>query len=157
MRSSLARAIVAVQMFGLAGCVSKPFVRTDGPVRERDVSVALVSQSCDRESDPNWSYADMLGLDVKLSVANSGAAAVTFDPAQTALTAGGRSERPRRSDSAAAIPPGASKTFVVHFLERNGDLACNVPMALSLDRAVTRDGAPVTFQPISFLASNDDI
>jgi len=157
MRNSLARAIVAVQSFGLAACMSKPFVRTDGPARDRGISVALVSQSCDRENDPNWSYADILGLDVKISVANSGSAAITFDPAQTALSAGGRSQPPLRSDAAAAIPPGASRTFVVHFLERNGDLACNVPMALSLDRAVRLDGAPVTLQPISFLASNDDI
>ena len=120
MRNSLARAIVAVQLFGLAACMSEPFVRTDGPARGRGISVALVSQSCDRENDPNWSYADILGLDVKISVANSGAGAITFDPAQTALSAGGRSQPPRRSDAAAAIPPGASRTFVVHFLERNG-------------------------------------
>ena len=157
MRSTLARAIVAVQMFGLAGCATKPFVRTDGPVRGGGVSVALVGRRCDREIDPNWSSADLLGLDVEISVSNSGAAAVTFDPTHTALAAGGRSERPRRSDSAAAIPPGGSRTFVVHFLERNRELACNVPMALSLDGAVKLEGAPVTFQPISFLASNDDI
>ena len=129
-----------------------------GPFETEAISVALVGQSCDRENDPNWSYADILGLDVKISVANSGAAAVTFDPAaDRASRPVGRSYRPQRSDSAAAIPPGASRTFVVHFLERDGDLACNVPMALSLDRAVRLDGAPVTFQPISFLASNDDI
>ena len=41
--TSNARAIVAVQLFGLAGCMSEPFVRTDGPARDRGISVALVS------------------------------------------------------------------------------------------------------------------
>jgi hypothetical protein len=155
--SSMVVAILIAPLLELGGCASQPFVRVSGPVQSQAISVALVGQSCDREIDPNWSYADILGLDLRIRVTNSGAANLSFDPARTALFAEGQPHQPHRSDAAAAIPPGASRTFVVHFLERDGRLACNVPMRLAIDHAVTAGGASVTFEPISFLASHDDI
>ena len=157
MRISLSKAAILVATLWMGSCATKPFARTEGPVRNQATSVALVGQSCDREIDPNWPRADVLGLDVRVRVANSGASVLTFDPARTVLSAAGQSYGPHRSDSASAIPLSASRTFVVHFLEREGDLACNVPMSLALDQAVTLSGTPVTFGPISFLASDDDI
>ena len=149
-------AIFMVALLELGGCATQPLARVSGPVQAQAISVALVGQSCDRENDPNWSSADILGLDLQIRVTNAGAAELRFDPAETALLADGQPYRPHRSDSPAAIPPGESGTFVVHFLERNGSLACDVPMKLAIDRAVTAGGAAVTFEPISFLASNDD-
>jgi hypothetical protein len=154
---SMVAAILIAPLLELGGCASQPFVRAGEPAQSQAISVALVGQSCDRENDPNWSSADILGLDLRILVTNSGAADLRFDPAETALLAAGRSRRPHRSDAAAAIPPGASRTFVVHFLERDAELACNVPMTLAIDRAVTAGGATVTFTPISFLASHQDI
>jgi len=150
-------AILAAPPPALGEDASRRFVWADGPVQSQAISVALQGQSCDREIDPNWSYANILGLDVRISITNSGTAVATFDPAQTALSAFGRSHRPHRSDVAATMLPGASRTFVVYFLVRDDDLACNVPMALSFDRALGLDGVPVTVRPISFLASNDHI
>jgi hypothetical protein len=147
-------ALVAV---GLGGCATKPFARVAGPARARAASVALVGQTCSRENDPNWSYADILGLDLRIRVDNTGTAPISVDPAQVALLGAGRAYRPRRGDSAAVIPAGSSRTLVVHFWERDGDLACNVPMALALDHAVTLEGAAVTLAPISFLARSDDV
>ncbi len=155
--SNVAAILIAiVSLLELGGCATRPLARVSGPVQSRAISVALVGQSCDRENDPNWSYADILGLDLRIQVTNAGAAELRFDPAETALLAAGPPHRPHRSDSPAAIPPGASRTFVVHFLERDGNLACDIPMKLAIDRAVTAGGAAVTFEPISFLASNDD-
>jgi hypothetical protein len=148
--------IATVSLLELGGCATQPLARVSGPAEAQAISVALVGQSCDRENDPNWSSADILGLDLRIRVGNAGAAELTFDSAQTALLAAGQPYRPHRSDPPAAIPPGASRTFVVHFLERNGSLACDVPMSLAIDRAVTAAGATVTFEPISFLASNND-
>jgi hypothetical protein len=150
-------AILIAPLLELGGCATQPLARVSGPVQAQAISVALVGQSCDRENDPNWSDADILGLDLRIRVSNAGASVLRFAPAETALLAAGQSYRPSRSDSPAAVPPGASETFVVHFLERNGSLACDVPMTLAIDRAVTEGGATVTFEPISFLASNDDI
>jgi hypothetical protein len=144
-------------MVGLGGCASKAFVRTDGPVAERGVSISLVSQSCDREIDPNWSSADILGLDLRVRVSNGGESVVAFDPGKTALVAGGRSSPPRRGDAAAEVAPGNSQTFIIHFLQRDGTLACNVPMTLAFKGAVAIGETPVTFKAISFLASNDDL
>jgi hypothetical protein len=154
---SMVAAILIAPLLELGGCASQPFVRAGEPAQSKAISIGLVGQSCDREIDPNWSSADILGLDLRVRVTNSGAAVLRFDPAETALLAAGRAHRPHRSDSAAAIPPGASRTFIVHFLERDAELACNIPMTLAIDRAVTAGGAAVTFAPISFLVSRQDI
>jgi hypothetical protein len=132
-------------------------VRTDGPVQAGGVSAALVSQSCDRQIDPNWSYADILGLDVQIRVTNGGSSRITFDPSATGLLVDGKIRSPHRADGPTAIAAGESRTFAVHFLERDDNLACNVPMAFTLGRAVTVGGASVTLRPISFLASNNDV
>jgi hypothetical protein len=82
---------------------------------------------------------------------------MTFDPAATRLLADGETRSPHRADGPMAIAVGESRTFSVHFLERDDNLACNVPMALTLGRAVAVGGASVTLRPISFLASNSDV
>ncbi len=139
------------------GCVPQAFVRTDGPVQVGGVSVALVGQSCDREIDPNWSSADLLGLDLRIRVINSGPSRLTFDPFATRLLADGDTFSPHRADGPMAIGAGESRTVTVHFLERDDNLACNVPMALTLGRAVSVGGVSVTLRSISFLVSNRDV
>jgi hypothetical protein len=142
---------------GLGGCAPHPFARVAGPAQTREALVTLVGQSCSRENDPNWSSADILGLDLRIRVDNAGTSALAVDPRQVTLLAAGRAHRPRRADAAAAIPARGSRTMVVHFWERDGDLACNVPMALALGGSVTLAGSAVILAPISFLASNDDL
>jgi hypothetical protein len=157
MKTGIVRILVALVALGLGGCATRPFARVEGPAQSHEAAVALAGQTCGRQNDPNWSTADILGLDLRIRVDNTGETPLSFDPEQVALLAAGQSYKPRRGDPAEAIAPGASRTLVVHFWERNGDLACNVPMALALDHAITVRGTPVTFAPISFLASNDDI
>jgi hypothetical protein len=96
-------------------------------------------------------------LDVQIRFTNSGPSRMTFDPSATGLLADGKTRSPHRADGPTAIAADESKTFAVHFLERDDNLACNVPMALTLGRAATVGGASVTLRPISFLASNSDV
>jgi hypothetical protein len=70
-----------------AGCAAQPFLRADPPVEAGGVRVGLVDQRCDREIDPNWSGADILGLEVRVQVTNATASAITFDPAKARLLA----------------------------------------------------------------------
>jgi uncharacterized protein YceK len=157
MNITIPRTVIALAVtLGLGGCATRPFARVAGPAQSQVAAVALAGQTCSRENDPNWSTADVLGLDLRIRVDNTGASPLSFDPAQVALLAAGQFYRPHRSDAAEVLLPGTSRTLVVHFWERNGDLACNVPMALALDRAVTVGGSAVALAPISFLASHDD-
>ena len=139
------------------GCAAHPFLRADSPVEAAGVRVGLVDQKCDREIDPNWSYADILGLQMRVEVTNSTPLPVTFEPAEVRLLADGKARTPHESDHSALIPAGASKIFQVGFLERDDNLACNVPMALSVAEAATTGSRPLPLPPISFLVSRDDI
>lgn len=140
-----------------AGCAAQPFLRADSPVEAAGVRVELVDQRCDREIDPNWSSADILGLEVRVKVTNATANAIGFDPAKVRLLADGESRNPNRSDRSGTVPTGGSKVFEVGFLERDGNLACNVPMALGVAGAATVGGSALPLRPISFLVSRDDI
>jgi hypothetical protein len=121
------------------------------------VRVGLVDQKCDREYDPNSSNADILGLQVRVEVRNSTTDPMTFEPAKVRLLADGEARKPHASDHSAIIPAGASKIFEVGFLETDENLACNVPMALSVADAATTGSTPLPLRPISFLVSRDDI
>jgi hypothetical protein len=147
-------------MMAAGGCSeswSRWFVRTDPPAEAGGVSVALVERQCDRDNDPNWSYADILGLDIQMRVTNSAGSAVTFDPGKVRLLADGEARAPHRADAPETIATGTSKTFTVHFLERDDNLACNIPMALAVDGAAAIGASPLPLRPVSFLASNADI
>jgi hypothetical protein len=154
-------ALILASLIAMGGCSeawSRSFVRTDPPAQAGGVSVALVERQCDRRIDPDWSsYADILGLDIQMRVTNSAVSPMTFDPAKVRLLADGESRTPHRSDGAETIAVGTSKTFTVHFLERDDNLACNVPMALAIDGAAEIGSAPLPLRPLSFLASNTDI
>ena len=139
------------------GCAAHPFVRADPPVESGGVRVGLVDQKCDREVDPNWSYADILGLDLRVEVSNSTEGTISFDPAKVRLLADGEARKPHKSDRSATVLAGASKIFEVRFLERDDNLACNIPMALGIAGAATAGSSPVPLPPISFLVSRDDI
>ena len=88
---------------------------------------------------------------------NSTANAIGFDPAKVRLLADGESRNPNRSDRSGTVPTGGSKVFEVGFLERDGNLACNVPMALGVAGAATVGASALPLRPISFLVSRDDI
>jgi len=152
--------LVLTLMVAAGGCGeswSRSFVRTDPPASAGGVSVALVERQCDRDNDPNWSYADILGLDILMRVTNSADSAVTFDPGKVRLLADGEARAPHRADAPETIATGTSKTFTVHFLERDDNLACNVPMALAIDGSAAIGASPLPLRPLSFLASNADI
>jgi hypothetical protein len=154
-------ALILTSMVTAGGCSeawSRSFVRTDPPAQAGGVSVALVDRQCDRQIDPNWSaYADILGLDIQMRVTNSAGSALTFDPGKVRLLADGEARAPHRSDASETIASGGSKTFTVHFLERDDNLACNVPMALAVDGAAAIGSSPIPLRPVSFLATNTDI
>jgi hypothetical protein len=154
-------ALALTSVLAAGGCSeawSHSFVRTDPPAAVDGVSVALVARQCDRQADPNWqTYADVLGLDVDMRVINAAGSSVTFDPAKVRLLADGRARAPHRSDSVETIPAGGSKTFTVHFLEYDDNLACNVPMSLAIAGAAEIGSMPVPLRPLNFLASRTDI
>ena len=153
--------LILTSVVAVGGCGeswSRAFVRTDPPAQAGGVSVALVERQCDRRIDPNWSsYADILGLDIQVRVTNSTGSALTFDPGKVRLFADGEARVPHRSDASETIPTGASRTFKVHFLERDDNLACNVPMALEVDGAAEIGSDRLPLRSISFLASTRDI
>jgi hypothetical protein len=138
------------------GC-AHPFLRADPPVQSRGVTVGLVDQQCDRMIDPNWSYADILGLDVRIRVVNASAGDVALDPKKVRLLADGEARAPHDADSRRTILSGTTATFRVHFLERDENLACNVPMALSVAGAVATGSTVLSFAPLQFLVSTEDI
>jgi hypothetical protein len=140
-----------------AGCGAQPFLRADPPVEADGVRVELVDQRCDREIDPNWSSADILGLQVRVKVTNSTANAIGFDPAKVRLLADGEARTPHKSDRSETVLAGGSKIFEVGFLERDDNLACNVPMALGVAGAATVGSSALPLRPISFLVSRYDI
>jgi hypothetical protein len=140
-----------------AGCAAHPFLRADPPVEAGGVRVGLVDQKCDREIDPNWSYADILGLQVRVQVTNSTANAISFDPEKMRLLADGEARKPHASDRSSTVLAGGSKIFEVGFLERDDNLACNVPMALGVAGAATVGSSALPLGPIPFLVSRDDI
>lgn len=142
---------------GLAVGCAQPFYRADPPVQSRGVSVGLVNQQCDRRIDPNWSVADILGLEVRLRVLNASASDVAFDPRKVRLLADGEARAPRSADSGKTVPAGTAAVFGVDFLERDENLACNVPMALSVDGAVAVGPKVLPFPPLRFLVSTEDI
>jgi hypothetical protein len=90
-------------------------------------------------------------------VTNSTAETITFEPAKVRLLADGEARKPHKSDRRANIPAGTTKVFEVSFLERDDNLACNVPMALSVAEAATTGASTLPLRPISFLVSRDDI
>jgi hypothetical protein len=139
------------------GCASHPFVRADPPVESGGVRVGLVDQRCDRQIDPNWSYADILGLALRVEVSNSTEGTITFDPAKVRLLADGEAREPHKSDRSGTVLAGGSRIFEVRFLERDGNLACNVPMALGVAGAATVGSSTLPLRPITFLVSHDDI
>lgn len=110
----------------------------------------FVDQKCDRMIDPNWSYADILGLEVHVEVTNSTTDPMTFVPAKVRLLADGEARKPHKSDDSALIPAGASKIFKVTFLKRDDTLACNVPMALSVADAATTGSSTLPLRPNHF-------
>jgi hypothetical protein len=90
-------------------------------------------------------------------VTNSAVTPVSFAPKNVRLLADGEARAPHRSDASEIVPPGGSKVFRVEFFERDDNLACNVPMALSVDGAVVIGNSPVAMRPLSFLVSTGDI
>jgi hypothetical protein len=151
--SSLAAFVTAV-VAGTA-CAPGPFVRTDGPVGASGVVVALVSQKCERRIDPSWTT--LLAMVVEIRVTNTTSSGAVFDPAQIRLVANGEARQPRHTAAIQLIPPNTSRTFFVDFFERDGALACNLPMALSFDGAAALGTQPVRLPPIAFLAETSDV
>jgi len=139
-----------------SGC-AQPFLRSDPPVQSGGVSIGLAEQMCDRMIDPNWAYADILGLDVWIRVVNASAGDVAFDPKKVRLLADGAARPPHDADSGKTILTGTTAIFKVHFLQRDENLACNVPMALSVDGAAVTGSTMLSFAPLRFLVSTEDI
>lgn len=138
------------------GCATDGLAWTRGPGQVGNVSIAMVGQACDRENDPNWTFADILDLRLDLQVRNSGHTSVEFDPRGARLLVRGESHQVHRSDAAATVAPWASRTFSVRFLERDDRLSCNQPMALDLQGAMRIAGAAVRLAPVEFVAARDD-
>jgi hypothetical protein len=156
MKMNLGLGLAVALMAG--GCAERPFVRADPPVSHDGVTVALVGQTCGRQS---WNEAyDTLDLDVAVRVTNASAASVDVVPAEIRLLARGNSPAPRSSkpkmvDAPIVLPPNSVATVHVHFL-RSGNAKCDQDMQLALDRAVEAAGRPVMLRPLSFKSEGAD-
>jgi hypothetical protein len=151
--SSLLLAVVA---FAVAGCAQRPFLRADGPARSQGVAVALVSQDCVTDYDPDTATMDLLDLRLRVQVRNDAPAPVTCHPEAIRLLAAGEIFGPDEADQPAVIGPGASRMVGVHFVQRTGSV-CNEPMSLSLDHVVALQNRDLPLAPRSFVATDSDL
>jgi hypothetical protein len=138
------------------GCFNSSFLRNDGPTQAQGVTVALVSQRCDFE--PDWdaqredgSYPNRLDIGLRIVVENQTPQPITIDPRNLRILAGGAAAEPSQAPGSLSIRPGARESFDVRF-RRQGDLACNAQLSLSLDKVVQAGSQPVPLRSVAFVA-----
>jgi hypothetical protein len=150
------RGLLAFVVVSNMGCFNSPFVRNDGPAQAQGVTVSLISERCDFE--PDWdaqredgSYPNRLDIGMRIVVENQTPQPITIDPHNLRIVGGGSAAEPSRAPESRSIKPGARESFDVRF-RRQGDLACNAPLSLALDKLVQVGNQPVPLRSVSFVA-----
>jgi hypothetical protein len=156
----------------LPACLEEPFLRSDSPTEAGGAVVSLLSQSCDAEStaadvittlgsgDEVYMSSDdedepVLELSMRVKVENHSASEMAIDPRNLRLVGGTTATKPTDSSETRQIPPGESGKVWVRFHKRGG-LACNIPMQLTMENAVSVGGRPITLRPLSFIATTSE-
>ena len=143
---------VALTTFGVGlGCVTGPFAHVDRPVVVRGVVVALTDENCRGRADPIRPGNGLLALDLTLQIRNTGLENATFDPGGLRLLSNGVAMAPIAATPVDMIRPGSGQRLDVHFAGED-PAACDRPMTLVLDHALTEGSAPVTGKSIAFVA-----
>ena len=133
------------------GCVTGPFAHVDRPVVVRGVVVALIDESCRGRTDPSRPGNGLLALDLTLQIRNTGFENASFDPSGLRLLSNGTAMAPVAVTPVDTIRPGSGQRLRVHFAGED-PFACEEPMTLVLDHALTEGAAPVTGKSIAFIA-----
>jgi hypothetical protein len=145
-------AILLSITFGVGlSCVTGPFAHVDRPVVVRGVVVALNDESCRGRADPSRPQDGLLALDLTLQIRNTGLQNASFDPSGLRLLSNGTAMVPIAATPVDTIRPGSAQRLHVHFAGED-PLACERPMTLVLDRALTEGAAPVTGKSIALVA-----
>jgi hypothetical protein len=132
-------------------CVTGPFAHVDRPVVVRGVVVALIDESCRGRADPSRPGNGLLALELTLQVRNTGLENASFDPGGLRVLSNGTAMAPVAAAPVDTIRPGSGQRLNVHFAGED-PFACDEPMTLVLDHALTEGATPVTGKSIAFMA-----
>lgn len=145
-------AILLSITFGVGlSCVTGPFAHVDRPVVVRGVVVALIDESCRGRADPSRPGNGLLALDLTLQIRNTGLENAWFDPGGLRVLSNGTAMAPVAATPVDTIRSGSGQRLDVHFAGED-PFACESPMTLVLDQALTEGAAPVTGKSIAFVA-----
>jgi len=145
-------AILLSITFGVGlSCVTEPFAHVDRPVVVRGVVVALIGESCRGRADPSRPGNGLLALDLTLQIRNTGLENASFDPGGLRVLSNGTAMVPVAATPVDTIRPGSGQRLDVHFGGED-PFACDRPMTLVLDHALTEGATPVAGKSIAFVA-----
>jgi len=137
------------------GCAHYPPQYTSGPaVAANGVSVALVSQTCDQNKDPDFWGDDLVFLSVDLSFSNPTPRPITVYRSRIRVLApDGIRASTMTWNASKPIRLAPSETRVVPLVFSNrGSLDCNVPLAIDLDGSIDTGNQTENLPPIHFVA-----
>ena len=132
-------------------CATAPFAHVDRPVVVRGVVVVLIDEGCRGRADPSRPGNGLLALDLTLQIRNTGLENASFDPGGLRVLSNGTAMAPVAATPVDTIRPGSGQRLDVHFAGED-PFACEEPMALVLDHALTEGAASVTGKSIAFVA-----
>jgi hypothetical protein len=132
-------------------CATGPFAHVGRPIVVKGVVVALTDENCRGRADPSRPQDGLLALDLTLQIRNTGLENATFDPDGLRLVSNGTAMAPIAATPVDTIRPGSGQRLDVHFAGEDPS-ACDKPMTLVLDQAMTEGAAPATGKSIAFVA-----
>lgn len=139
----------------IIGCAHTPPQFTSGPtLAASGVSVALVSQACDQNKDPDFWGNDLVELSVDLSLRNPTPQPVTiYRDRIRVLAPDGIAARTVtwKASEPIQLASAESVTIPLRFMNR-GSLTCDGPLAMDLDTSIVANDKPLRLPPIRFVA-----
>ena len=135
------------------GCASKAFFRADPPVNAQGLSVALIDQGCDLDQDAEIPGAFVQDTMVAVQVTNASPAPVRIETDKARLAWNRQSAAPDQRPDVVTLNPGQGARVQLHFTPKGPDVACNNPLTLAWNDAVTIDGKPISLPPLRFQLS----
>jgi hypothetical protein len=152
-------AMLLISIVGASGCLSTPFVRSDGPVSAEGVTVSLVGQRCDfspdfngEEDEDEGSYPNRLDLEIRIAIRNDTHETLTVLPKSFRLVGADKPHSPVGPPRTLRVEPGAKIDLNVRF-EHRGDVGCNASLGLILANGILVGDRPLGLRPVSFIPS----
>jgi hypothetical protein len=121
-------------------CASGNMVRVERPLMTKGVAVSLVDDTCRSWPSHENDLHTFLDLDLTLQIRNTGLENASFDASALRVLAGGAWLTPLEGPFAETIRPESRQWLDVHFVG-GGDVRCNDPMTLSVNRVLQIDTA----------------